>query len=163
MKKLFLLITAVLLICGPAAAQHMERDDMGPDGNRGPDKKIEELEKIKLIDALNMDENTTLKFFARRNKFRSEMKQMGTQADDVLAKINTELDKGKNVDQANLKSLISQLGEIQVNIAKKRGEFVNSLSDILTTEQIAKMLVFEKKFRDEIRRALFHERMKHRR
>ncbi len=163
MKKLFLVFAAFVLIGGPAAAQHMDRDSMGPGGDRGPDKKIEELEKIKLIDALNMDENTTLKFFARRNKFRNEMKQMGTEADDVLAKINSELDKEKGGDQSNLKSLISQFSEIQVKMVKKRGEFINSLSDILSTNQVAKMLVFEKKFKDEIRRALFHERMKHRR
>ena len=163
MKKLILLITAVLFIGGPAAAQQMPPGDMGPGGDRGPDKKIEELEKIKLIDALNMDETTTLKFFARRNKFRNEMKEMASDGDNILKKINTELDKGKEADQASLKSLITQYSEIQVKMVKKRGEFINSLSDILSTDQIAKMLVFEKKFRDEIRRALFHERMKHRR
>ena len=34
----------------------------------GPSDKIRELEKIKLIEILDLDEETTLKFFARRNE-----------------------------------------------------------------------------------------------
>ena len=31
--------------------------------------QIEQLEKIKIIEELNMDEETTLRFFSRRNEF----------------------------------------------------------------------------------------------
>jgi hypothetical protein len=41
------------------------------------------------------------------------------------------------------------------SIEIKRNQFVNSLDDILSTEQIAKLIVFEKRFRDEIRNVLF--------
>ena len=48
-------------------------------------------------------------------------------------------------------------------IEKEREAFIHSLSDILSVTQIAKLVVFEKKFRDEIRDILFKTRMERRR
>jgi len=64
----------------------------------------------------------------------------------------TKKNDGKNDDE--LKKMIDQYQDLENKILKKRQEFYNSLNDILTYKQIAKVLLFERKFKDEIRAAL---------
>ena len=126
----------------------------------GAMSKIEELEKIKLIEALNMDEQTTLKFFARRTEHQNKIKELVKNGDDQLDKLSDYTNKNGDNNTDELKNLINSYLSTTESIAKERNKFINSLSDILNYEQISKLLVFEKKFRDEIRGILFRERMK---
>jgi len=118
-------------------------------------EKLEQLEKIKLIESLDMDEDTSIRFFARRNESKREIQELEKKTDDIILELeksfNTE-DKNQNVKQ---KQLISEMLNNRESIEIKRNQFVNSLGDILSTEQIAKLIVFEKRFRDEIRNVLF--------
>jgi predicted patatin/cPLA2 family phospholipase len=70
----------------------------------------------------------------------------------------TKKDDGKNDEE--LKKMINQYQDLENKILKRKQDFYNSLSDILSYKQIAKVLVFERKFREEIRSALFQERRK---
>ena len=47
---------------------------------------------------------------------------------------------------------------MQLQFDKGRVDFVNSLSDILSYEQIGKLIIFEKRFRNEVRKLLIKER-----
>jgi uncharacterized protein (UPF0305 family) len=154
MKRIVAAVSFVLIASLVANAQVMKGSE------EGPLKKIEELEKIKLIETLGMDEQTTLKFFARRTKYREEQSQLNKNMTDLLDQISdlTKKDDGKN--EAELKKMIEQYQDIENKILRKKQEFYNSLNDILTYKQIAKILVFERKFREEIRAALLQERRK---
>lgn len=126
----------------------------------GTMKKIDELEKVKLIETLGMDEQTTLKFFARRTKYREEQSQM---IQNIMALLDHISDLTKKNDAKNdeeIKKTIDQYQDAEDRLLKKRQEFYNSLSDILSYKQIGKVLVFERKFREEIRAALMQERRK---
>jgi hypothetical protein len=118
-------------------------------------EKLEQLEKIKLIESLDMDEDTSIRFFARRNESKREIQELEKKTDDIILELeksfNSE-DKNQNEKQ---KQLISEMLKNRESIEIKRNQFVNSLGDILSTEQIAKLIVFEKRFRDEIRNVLF--------
>ena len=118
-------------------------------------EKLEQLEKIKLIESLDMDEDTSIRFFARRNESKLEIKELEKKTDDIMS----ELEKSFNTEEKNQdekqKQLISEMLKNRESIEMKRNQFIYSLNDILSTEQIAKLIVFEKKFRDEIRNVLF--------
>jgi hypothetical protein len=118
-------------------------------------EKLEQLEKIKLIESLDMDEDTSIRFFARRNESKREIQELEKKTDDIIF----ELEKSFNIEDKNQdekqKQLISEMLKNRESIELKRNQFINSLGDILSTEQIAKLIVFEKKFRDEIRNVLF--------
>ncbi len=129
--------------------------------DKGPMKKIEELEKIKLIDALGMDEETTLRFFARRAKFKDEQRQLFSEENNIVEKMQDAVQKDKSSNEEQRK-LIKQYLDIQTQIINTRQKFINSLSDILSYQQIAKLIVFEKKFREEIRNLFFRDRMRRR-
>jgi hypothetical protein len=118
-------------------------------------EKLEQLEKIKLIESLDMDEDTSIRFFARRNESKREIQSLEKKTEDIIF----ELEKSFNIEDKNQdekqKQLISEMLKNRESIELKRNQFINSLGDILSTEQIAKLIVFEKKFRDEIRNVLF--------
>jgi len=152
------IITAVSFILITAFAVHAQ--DMRPPDDHGPMKKIEELEKVKLIETLGMDEQTTLKFFARRTKYREEQSQLIQNVMTLLDHISdlTKKNDGKNDDE--IKKSIEQYQDLENKLLKRKQDFYNSLNDILTYKQIGKVVVFERKFREEIRAALMQERRK---
>ena len=118
-------------------------------------EKLEQLEKIKLIESLDMDEDTSIRFFARRNESKREIQELEKKTDDIIFELEKSFNtEDKNQDEKQ-KQLISEMLKNRESIELKRNQFINSLGDILSTEQIAKLIVFEKKFRDEIRNVLF--------
>lgn len=121
--------------------------------HKGRINKLEQLERLKLIDVLNLNEETTLRYFARQKKFRNQMEEYKKTGKKLLKKMRYLI---KNGDKKNeLKSTTDNYLVLGENIANKKTEFIKSLSDILTEKQIAKLLVFEMKFKEDIRGLLF--------
>lgn len=149
MRKLFMILFTLILLTSIVYPQQMKEKKMK---NR---EKLEQLEKIKLIESLDMDEETSIRFFARRNESKREIQELEQKTDDIIF----ELEKSFNTMEKNQgekqKQLISEMLKNRESMEMNRNQFINSLNDILSTEQIAKLIVFEKKFRDEIRNVLF--------
>ena len=121
-------------------------------------EKISQLEKIKLIETLQMDEETTLRFFSRRAETEKAIDDLMKSHDDLLDKIDQMISDDNQPKDDVLKPLIKQVSDIRLKIDQKRADFVKSLDDILTTKQIAKFVVFEKKFREELAKSLMKDR-----
>lgn len=118
-------------------------------------QKMEELKKIKLIEVLQMNEETSIKFFTRRSEHMRKMEELN-EAGSLLIEQIDDLIKDKN-DSAVRKSIDEYL-QTQDNLLKERQNFFKSVSSILTIEQMAKFVVFEERFRNEISGLLFRER-----
>ncbi|MFN3874179.1 MAG: hypothetical protein ACK4R9_14365 [Ignavibacterium sp.] len=147
MKYLIMLILLAAVL-NPLNAQ--ERRD-----HRKMDSKIEQLEKVKLIEALNLTEEQSVRFFARRNEFRKEIEKLERRSDDLIRILEEQLDEPEvNNKLAEQKKLLNEFLDIRIQIENKRKQFILSLNDILTIEQMCRLVVFEKKFRDEIRKIL---------
>ena len=120
--------------------------------------KFEELEKIKLIEVLQMDEETTLRFFARQSEHKKQQDEIQdnirTNSDNLEALLKSE----KSVSTEELKSKINEINNLQLQLDKNRVDFINSLSDILSYEQIAQLIIFEKRFRNEVRKMIMKDR-----
>ena len=124
----------------------------------GPRERMEELERIKLLESLNLNEEVAVRFFTRRNDFRESQRKLMDQRDAALLDMEIAIQKEKSNEDFDYKSNIKKLQNLEKEINLKKDEFLNSLSDILTTEQIAKLIVFESKFREELRDALMRRR-----
>ena len=121
-------------------------------------ERLSQLEKIKLIETLQMDEETTLKFFARRTEHQAKMDKLASQADSTIDEMETLLKSDNKYSPEKLKALIDEANSLRIKMDKEKSNFINSLDDILTTEQIAKLIIFERRFKDELRRVLFRDR-----
>lgn len=151
MYKLLITLLAIILLTSISFPQKMDERGMK---HRG---KLEQLEKIKLIEALDLDEETSIRFFSRRNESRKEIQELEIRTDDIIAELEKSFNNGDKSKDDLQKRLTSDLLKTRESIETKRNQFINSLNDILTTEQIAKLIVFEKKFRDEIRNVLLNK------
>jgi len=149
MKKFIFLILSLIFITGTNYSQRRENH------HKEVREKIEQLEKIKLIETLKMDEQTTLKFFARRTEFMDNLKDLINKQNDLLDKLDENIKSSKDKDDAYYQSMIDQYFVLEQKINESKKSFITSLSDILSKEQIAKLLVFQKKFREEVRDILF--------
>jgi hypothetical protein len=121
-------------------------------------EKLEQLEQIKLIEALDLNEETSIRFFARRNDSRREIQEFEKRTDEIILELEKSFDTDDKNQDEKQKQLISEMLKTRESIELNRIQFINSLNDILSTEQIAKLIVFEKKFRDEIRNVLFERK-----
>jgi hypothetical protein len=126
--------------------------------HKGPGEKMKDLEKAKLIEALDMDEETTLKFFSRRNAHMEKMEGFRKQEDDQIEKINELAESTDNPNDPQLKKMIDDYLKIRNDMDEERRTFINSLNDILTYKQIARLVAFEPRFRDEIRKIILEKR-----
>lgn len=152
MKVLVSILSITLLLSSVLFAQKGKWQD---DEMRA---KFEELEKIKLIEVLQMDEETTLRFFARQSEHKKQQDEIQdkihTNSDNIEALLKSE----KTVSSEELKSKIDEINKLQLQLEKNRVDFINSLSDILSYEQIAQLIIFEKRFRNEVRKMIMKDR-----
>ena len=150
--KYLLTILAVFIFVSSVFAQRHER--------MKPMQKMEELKKIKLIEILQMDEETSIKFFTRRSEHIKRMETLNKISKEKMDQLDGMLtDLKENNDQA-LKKEIDEYLQIQENIMRERQNFFKSANEILIVEQMAKLMVFEEKFRNEVSGLLFRERFK---
>ena len=132
-----------------------QRHDKPPQHMRD---KLNQLEKIKLIEVLEMDEETTLRFFSRRNENHTKIDKLAKRSDEIITQMEVIFKAGKVYTEEELKSLIVEANTIHSEIVQTKSDFINSLDDILTTDQIAKLIIFERRFKDELKRAMFKGR-----
>ncbi|MBE2281240.1 MAG: hypothetical protein IAE91_12675 [Ignavibacteriaceae bacterium] len=104
-----------------------------------------------------MDENTSIKFFARRNEMKQKMDQLRKRADNLVEEMAKQIKDGGIKDDKYVKTNAASLFNINREMIKTREDFVNNLFDLLSVEQVAKFLIFEKRFREEIRELIFRQ------
>ena len=121
-------------------------------------EKFEQLEKIKLIETLQMDEETTLRFFSRQSEHKKQQDEIQFKIQQKIENLDVLFKSGRAVTVEELKLNIDEINTLQLQLEKNRIEFINSLSDILSYEEIAKLIVFEKQFRNEIRKLIMKDR-----
>ena len=152
MNRIILSVLVIVFLTSLAMPQKM-RDKILK--NKG---KLEQLEKAKLIEALDLNEENSIRFFSRRSEYKKEVENIEKKSDEII----TELENTFNSNDKNIESKQTQLlNEFLKNkeaYETKRSQFINSLNDILTKEQICKFVVFEKKFRDEIRNVILDKK-----
>jgi len=136
---------------------------LAQDGHKNSSfNRIENLERIKLMEALKMNEETSVRFFARRMEHKKKLRELDKQSDEILYKIKRTLQDKPDKNSSELKKLSEEYFKLQYQIPKERCNFYSSLGDILSEEQIARLLVFEKNFRDEIKNFIIKDRFKDR-
>ena len=121
-------------------------------------EKFEELEKIKLIETLQMDEETTLRFFSRQSEHKNEQREIMDEIKQDIDDLDAMLKSGRPVTTEELKKKISDINDLELKLDQNRVAFINSLSDILSYEQIAQLIIFERTFRNEVRKMIMKDR-----
>lgn len=151
-----LIIMFLALLDAPAFAQFDGPPDGPPDGRAR--ERLEELRRLKMVEALKLDEEQAVRLTVRERKFRESEKELREQRKELLSELQDLIED--DADDAALKSAIDRLSELSVQITEKRREYVFSLQDILSMEQIARLVIFEHRFAEEVRRIIKNARRK---
>jgi hypothetical protein len=134
---------AVLVFAAlPLAAQD------GPDDEEGR-RRVEDLRRVKLIEALDLNEEQSVRLLAREKDFREKERQAQERRKTLFKTLEGKIDE-KASDEV-LREHILKLHESGLEMQNLRRDYLFSLGDILTMQQIARMVVFEQRFMQEVR------------
>jgi len=153
MKNLIPLLIIIALFSTTINAQRNQ------DRKHKVPERIMQLEKIKLIETLEMDEETTLKFFARKSRSDREVEEIQKDIDKKLDTMEQLVNSDNSLDE-EFRTGLDELNFMHQKLVENKKNFLKSLNDILSYKQIAKLVLFERKFREELRRAIFKDRGK---
>lgn len=152
MKKIFL---TVILCCFAFIPKNFAQDDID---DRNPPRmsmeKIEQLEKAKLIEALDLDEETAIRFFARRKNYREQERELFKKRDGMIKKIEDRIRNSQDIGEKESIDLLNEILAVDQKFVDDKEKFFKSLNDILSSEQILRLAVFDNKFMREIRNIL---------
>ena len=112
-------------------------------------EKILEIKLEKLTTKLELDEGTKSIFIDKYKAFAGSMRELNQKRAKTYKLMTENIEGGSGLD-----TLVSQLLEYEEQINGKRADFVADMKTILTSKQIAKMIVFERKFNNEIKKLL---------
>ena len=136
-KILAFLILAIALSYKPAFAQDDFRE------------KIQEIKLEKLTKKLELDETTKSTFTEKYKTFSTSIKELNKKRNKAYKLMTENIESGDGLD-----SIVNQLLDYEAQINQKREDFVTDIKAILTSQQLAKMIVFERKFNNEIKKLL---------
>lgn len=122
-------------------------------------EKIDQLEKIKLIETLNMNDEVSIKFFSKRNEYRERGKKLNEKIDSLSNVIREKtLAEDDKTSDAEWEKLIYEFVSTEKRLQNNKLEFLTSIQKILSPKQVAEFLAFERRFRDEVQQILLRGR-----
>ena len=115
-------------------------------------ERIDQMKKIKLLDILNLDEQTSEKFLSKYSFYEKKLHEKKKALDEASDEIEQVLKKGANKDELSQKSkkLLTAQEEFHSLVIEK----LKAMESILNPTDYAKFLVFEQRFYEELQRIL---------
>ena len=111
--------------------------------------KIEDIKLEKMAKKLEMDETTKSQFIDKYKAFSKEMRELTRKRAKTYKEMAQKIEGGQGLD-----SLVDQLLDYENTITQKRKEFIAEMRSMLTSRQIAKMIIFERRFNNELKKLL---------
>jgi len=111
--------------------------------------KIEDIKLDKLTKKLELDETTKATFIDKYKSFSRSMREMNKKRAATYRLMTENIESGNGLD-----SIVNQVIENEKEITRKREDFVSDMQQILSAQQLAKMIVFERKFNTEVKKLL---------
>jgi len=145
MMKMRLFIVAMLLcVALPVRAQ---------DDRQGHPsiEKIEQWKKVRLIEALNLTEEKSARLVSRISEHDKARRGLFRDRAAVLDRLE-ELTKAA-ADEKEYVKIFAEIRQVDVKMIEQSQKFFDGLKDLLTDEQRAKYLVFERQFDRQLREA----------
>lgn len=114
-------------------------------------ERILEFKKVRLLEILKLDEQSSVKFLNKYTKFSNEIDKIELERERIVNEMELKLRHG---DRDGYDKSIQELFELEEKEYEIRVNFYKELKDVLTEEQIARVIVFERNFRREFMNAI---------
>lgn len=131
-------------------------------GGMQPQKRINQLEKVKLLEVLELDDEKAVKFFSLKDQHEKNMADLREKQDEILDDIEETLSADESKRNSSLNTLIADFDKSSFEMMDERNRFLKELRTFLPAEKFARFIVFERNFKAEIRDLIMGERMRRR-
>jgi hypothetical protein len=142
----FPLLLFLLLIAAPLLRAQEDVEDPGAR------ERIAEFRRMKMIEKLDLNEDQAIRLAVREKDFRQQMQALEQKRDDQFEALR-KLVREKAGDDA-LRAGMEAIRSINMEFVQKRNDYVLSLGDILSVNQMAHLVVFDNTFQKELKRMI---------
>ena len=112
-------------------------------------ERIAQYKKLHLIEAVQMNEETSVRFFTRYNKHEEDTRAIGKERNALIDQLQ-KMNKSNSNDE-EIEKIIKDIGMSEEKVLEERTKFIEGLRDILTLKQISEYIVFERNFNKNLR------------
>ncbi|MFA6456881.1 MAG: hypothetical protein WCW40_08675 [Bacteroidota bacterium] len=125
----------------------------GPMGERFQHQmeRLDRYKKIRMVEALNLDDETGLKLVTRYNKHRERMRELESERSVLIDKLDEQV--RSNANDGDLQKSFNDFFDVEKKTSEARKKFLEELKEIFTNKQIAEFIVFERDFMKDLRKA----------
>ncbi|MCX6828786.1 MAG: periplasmic heavy metal sensor [candidate division Zixibacteria bacterium] len=149
-EKYFALIFVLLLVLLFGNAIRAQEPGW-PGCGRGEERarNLESLRLLKLMEALELNDEQSTKFISLFVDFRKEMRGIN---DDIQTEIDhlSELLSAEKPSEDSIKTEIARIEALKSGMEDNQRKFHTEVSKLLTVVQMGKMVVFEMRFEREL-------------
>lgn len=111
--------------------------------------RVEHFKKIRMLEAMKLDEETGLRLISRYTKHRENVKQLEAARTGIVERLEAQMRSGAS--DADLQKQFNEFYEADRKITEARKKYLEDLKEILTAKQVAQYIIFEKNFMSEVR------------
>ena len=111
--------------------------------------RLEQFKKVRLLEALKLDEETSVRFVTRYNKHQDAMRDVNQKRNALIDQLQAMSKSG--AADAEIDKTIKDLIGTETKVTEARTKFLADLKDVLSMKQIAQVIVFERNFYRDIR------------
>ena len=116
---------------------------------RGPAmERVEQFKKIRMMEVLKLDEESSLRFFARYNKFQEGLREITVKRDGFIDQLAAL--RKSNAGDGEYEKVFKELTSVEGKMAEERSKFLQELKGVVSTKQIAEYIVFERNFNRQL-------------
>ena len=117
---------------------------------RGPAaERIAQYKKLRLMEVVQMNEETSVRFIARYNKHEENIRAIGREQDELIDQLQKLIKSNSN--DAALENVIKDIGMSEEKVLEERTKFIKELRDILSLKQMSQFIIFERNFNKNLR------------
>lgn len=112
-------------------------------------EKIERIKLEKMIKKMNLDDQTASAFKEKYQDFSKNMRELNQKRAKAFMELNKSVESGEGTD-----SLLNTVLDYESQIDQARLNFVEDMKSLLTSKQIAIMIIFERRFNAELKKLI---------
>ncbi len=159
-------LVAVMLMVGPLMAQPDSAPPPPDFPGGGPHHRwrqmaesMENLRLLKLLETVDLTDEQSAKFIPLFQRFRSDFKESLDERRVLVNQLANMVDS--SASDADLNAGIQKLIDLKKKMERQQSEFLDNCRGILTTKQLAKLVIFQERFEREILKSLREFRQGH--
>lgn len=142
-KLLLITILALLTLAVPVVAQEALPFE-GPAADR-----IEQYKKIRMMEFLKLDEETSIRFFSRYNRFVEDLRTLNDRKNGHIDELQSMV--RREASDPEFQKQFDKLEALGVETIEIRKQYIDDLSALLPTAKVAAYIVFERNFYRNLR------------